>query len=898
MMLPPVRAPTPQKWPAPASLSIGQTTTVGSTSITTASTGRSSTRAERLAKALAPPFVTAQPLSNRHTPIADIVGPLAPERYASLPPMSREAAKALIAVAICKDVKDARRMEQIRLRKNPDVLGNDDEWFRAVKWALLEKECHISCIQQAKSTLKDLRIGDNSSEAIPRLAVLPRNALRVDSELGVDFTEAVAVKKPDSLAERLRKLGVFIDDDDESGDKLLVRRPLTATNGVMANGTRRVPKKAQTLLGAGHRESGAAAHFHSDSKGIEDVAMTDVAPLVVRENLMQPQPSRNPTEARANERVKLPVSLKFDDVSGTVSIDFDIIPANKRRETTNNHEHHDASSTAQEGQPSSAVQGASTEPITCNLREDAPRSNLQTLMAHLHGEPSESAAKLQEQVVELDDADADADIVIVDVDNEAPVNTTTPRRKARKHRTVQAKKSTPVHKTEERASRMRSAVVSALQDDTTPSRRKRTTRTPRRKPLLRTTPETARRSSRRKKSVTPAVVESSDSDGDMNEAEVDDDFQMEDAVEILPPVSSTRANGHAVTDPPSSPQAPVPSPPTSPPQRSAPRFMRSSRASSGRLNRMPPAQEQEQTLDRSGLLSSGRAASPSQPQDDRGVPLLVQARSKLSKLFEDDSSDPVASMLPRLDDDEGHRAKSARLVTRLMSSALKPKLDSACPEQYDDQKELVHFNKETRNDTEVARSAGSVGTKFIHDWLGGTVGVHSSAAGPSNGQPQTVEESIDGEGFKGTDSPIINVDSDGSGSSGSAASSDSSSASDSSEEEVTGPAITAGSKRSRSQARRKASKARELQSRVCGDLLGTMGSDGKRRVLRWAERDFSWFDRGTDVMEIVANRAHKPCTKCAVPGDEQGMCEESILVKLWKDMSWRKVRRMKHRKGR
>lgn len=100
---------------------------------------------------------------------------------------------------------------------------------------------------------------------------------------------------------------------------------------------------------------------------------------------------------------------------------------------------------------------------------------------------------------------------------------------------------------------------------------------------------------------------------------------------------------------------------------------------------------------------------------------------------------------------------------------------------------------------------------------------------------------------------------------------------------------------SRHEARTLARQARELQKRVCGDLLPTMTSEASRRVLRWAEKDFTWFEPDSDFMEITAARSSKPCGRCTVSSDKSEMCEESILLKLFKDMTWRKVRRMRHR---
>lgn len=105
---------------------------------------------------------------------------------------------------------------------------------------------------------------------------------------------------------------------------------------------------------------------------------------------------------------------------------------------------------------------------------------------------------------------------------------------------------------------------------------------------------------------------------------------------------------------------------------------------------------------------------------------------------------------------------------------------------------------------------------------------------------------------------------------------------------------SAGSKRARTQAKSRTKKARALQQRVCGSLLPTMSATVKQQVFQWADHDFSWFEKEKDFMELKVQQNNIACSRCDLdePG---GVCEETILLKLWKDMSWRKVRRMRHR---
>lgn len=104
------------------------------------------------------------------------------------------------------------------------------------------------------------------------------------------------------------------------------------------------------------------------------------------------------------------------------------------------------------------------------------------------------------------------------------------------------------------------------------------------------------------------------------------------------------------------------------------------------------------------------------------------------------------------------------------------------------------------------------------------------------------------------------------------------------------------SKRSRIQAKTRIQRAKDLQNRVCGDFQQSMTTEGKKLVLRWASRDFSWFDSGKDSAEIMVQTGHAECPKCDNdPMVPSGSCESTLLIRLNKDMSWRKVRRLRHR---
>ena len=89
-------------------------------------------------------------------------------------------------------------------------------------------------------------------------------------------------------------------------------------------------------------------------------------------------------------------------------------------------------------------------------------------------------------------------------------------------------------------------------------------------------------------------------------------------------------------------------------------------------------------------------------------------------------------------------------------------------------------------------------------------------------------------------------------------------------------------------------KAAGLQQRVCGSLFESMTPTDQEKVKRWALRNFSDFVGTEDIMEVTLNVKSVECSRCGPTESVEGMCEESIVLKLWKDMTWRKVRRLRH----
>lgn len=1024
------------------------------TSSTTAAASRQSTRASRLASSLSRSFITAQPLSQRnHTQISDIVGPMAPERYASLPPRSEAAAKALLAVAVCKDLRDAQRIEEMRRKRldSSEAVEDPDCWFDAVSAALLERRL-VGGAKDVYESLKGLKMPLNGSNVVPRLSQLPLEAFRIDAVMGRDYTHSVAPRSDDSdshvdrvnnrpapaqpAAATPKTVSANADSVFENGlvthrpvDEETIATPDTAQAAMVQSAVR----QASNSLPTPSAPEDVEVPLDLDGDGVDQLPMDMdiVAPILNHQKRpiadpsaisRQPETASNLPEANlqtpsqapqsnnvgsADERVQLPVSLVFNEAAKKVSIDFNVVPvdaagAQKSVPKSQADMTPDAAVQSVKAIPTNSISidevtpsdpeiaivtplkskpfnfDVTGEEEVCKLREGAPTTHLQSLLSGLNDDENEvTPVPIPEPVAPA----PDVEVVIVEGD-ETP--TPKPKRPVRrtKRRTSQASKADEAAGTERRASRMRSAVVSALQENS--EVRKRVGRSAQNNGRARSqakqsggTPKTPARSSRRvRRSVSAPIVDSSSSDSG-NPKPSDEDFTLESeddgVLEILPQPRATedKQRREAATNPPSSQRSrKETAPAATPPQRMS-RLRQASRnsvqevAAGGNgidMTNSPsaaPGMVVDKVIAGNGITPSSRPASGSKARKSRdggsmgrsgrttrannagraneaGHATGVEARASGSgnigsghtfvgledsnggvekgPVLWDRDIRRVEAMLnchdtgsPELSSSE-EEANLAPFGERIpiLRRLLKPVHEGRrCIfeiDQFDEHEEMMQFYKETQNDPPYRPDSKSPGTQFMLEcWEKTKAGRY----GRGDDIGWSTEENLGGGVFTGGNTTVtIAGDSDAermsSGSKGSKESSDGSSErserSESSEEEGYEESFQGGSKRSRSHARSRASKARELQWRVCGELLATMVSEAKRRVLRWAERDFTWFDAGTDVMEIVASRASKPCSKCDVAGEEGENCEESILLKLWKDMSWRKVRRMRHRR--
>lgn len=620
-------------------------------------------------------------------------------------------------------------------------------------------------------------------------------------------------------------------------------------------------------------------------------------------------------------RVQVPVFLVFNDESKKVSLDFEIreVPSKptspeKQGSTTLAPA---ALSTAQtthvqtekrertggdtaKAKPIEAIQTpTSVKPFRANL-SGTDYGNLDDLLGDIDNDvvPPKEAEKAQ---------NSDPEVVLVTKGPTAPKST---QRKTKRKRTDKTQERIEI---EQRASRMRSAVVSALQEDPD-ARRQRNARSsaanghPKTKKKL---ASSARRTSRRSKKNMAPILDSSGSDKEFRQAR-DDDFAI-DADEIVEVLPVRKANGTRAPPPDLSP--PRPKPRTTGRGRETHEGVTEVESLDGSDMPLPRIGELEhrgkqsaKKMARTGSAQYARvhrSAGPSSRREQHrqldeetheGEPELWNRQVlKVKRQLEESNrnSDPLLNQIPF----NPYRFYEQVPIIRRVIQAAKAQHGSLVDmDKIDEHEEMAKFYEDRRNDRTYSSGNSCPGTEFLEQVFQQTErerlnAMHGYAGEETNNASDLGDERLDllasGKGIGG----VVNLDGNG-GHSSSASHDSSDGSSESSEEEM---ACAAGSKRSRSQARSRASKARELQSRVCGDLLATMTNESKRRVLRWAERDFTWFDKGADVMEIVASRAYTLCTRCETGRGDDENCEESILLKLWKDMSWRKVRRMRHR---
>eukprot|EP00178_Gracilaria_changii_P015354 TRINITY_DN42_c0_g1_i1.p1 TRINITY_DN42_c0_g1~~TRINITY_DN42_c0_g1_i1.p1 ORF type:complete len:929 (-),score=117.70 TRINITY_DN42_c0_g1_i1:8683-11469(-) len=917
----------------------------------------SQTRAERLCASLSRTFDTPK-LATKESSIHEFIGPVASERYALLPPKSDAAAKALLAVGLKRGVAEVRLLENIRRRRGlPDLPSPRFDHF--VSFMLQTpspafERCAEICdsytpsrhmlelVPHTRSSvggngsetnsvfvanrpesesaidLQQLQLS-NDSDLAPNDSVVHIDAIHTPPTHFTPASEHVhhvkSSKKEDSepiplidpcakrAAEPLEKLTVDLKFNDQTGkvslDLIFVPiQPVSEQNSQ--------PFARIATLSTRARSQVKAAN------------------LATKHN---PLAELNSTE--------LPIAMNHNSLESHVlnSSPFDL----KTNQAQQNEQCH--------VRPSAPALNITTLKDQIH-KPPAPPSHTQTL--NPKNTPQDVDYDSGEEVI----------FIGAGPKPPVRSSSMTASAKARKKRqTVLARRSTPLtqHHLFERRKRMKDMVMNALQTDSQPPNRIAPALLRNRRAAAKSSFQDTglRRPKRRARPIAP-MIDESDTDNEYRNQEIDDDFTPEVRVASMRPVATQEANSFDTERRPREENEQL-STRTSLQKAKHVRFSdeieemqieldggspasrtRSRRtggvARHSKSDNSPLPNEEEEILDSHDSVLSRRKLSKrsrvrkSLPQPARTrthpspTPLATGARngqasqSKRSDLnpisfdhisdrkrpslwdedlrrFEEElKTDDVDSLTS--DEDSDTPAYIRMPLVQHITKRMKDKsitfedLDNINPEE-----EIARCYEEVKDHPPYAPESESPGLKFIEDCLKQMLGNQSraiSSFGTEDVHQHHPDDEEEDDIETGSGRKIYRGSSD---------SSDPLESSDEGDGENGGlrVVVPGGSKRSRREARSRASKARELQGRVCGDLLPTMTFEARRRVLRWAERDFTWFDSGCDFMEIVAARTSKRCNRCNMPGDDDLMCEESILLKLWKDMSWRKVRRMRHR---
>lgn len=908
---------------------------------------RVTSRGERLANALRRGFVSARVLQLRAGPpaLSELVGPMAPERYLALPRRSVVAARAMVAVALAKGDRDVARLETFRrsgsLRvasgrtKIPDMDdGTPREWFDEVAAALLGDPMDDAIID-AVDTMKMLTLGPNKCHATLRRAQMPAEAFRLEATGGLDYTEATAPAReqddaaPAPLLAKVESVDVdalppadplppappedmlFPELDDAEGKAALpeieIGEPLPEVNTVDAIDAMEidVPDKAP-LEGV-----------ETQSQPVVDVDdIVDAAPLK--------KPETEKDVAFVSQKVrneKKQSSDKPDDpatvgnsgavpegactVTGKKGTRFSLWLSEYEKEKISVDFHVESPAGATlNSQPAAKqtemevveVDDVPTVDLRSDgedaeagykVRQDGPMGMLDDLLHDLNNkDPSPKRASGRP-------APPSTEVVTIDGDDEGERNNqgaAPPLKRPRKRKLGSFVRNSR-RQIEERKARMMSAVVQTLQGDPEVPK-KRSNRAAasvangHRSAQARKGDDKERRHSRRsKKNI--SIVDSSEEGEPFESKEADGDFDLDDeddgAVEVPPASRSPPAKAAS----PKSPPAPRANP--------APRATRSRPMKAGKPAPIIAPITEEQNGEIEPEKPKETSNQGSQYKWERQIAGIEKV------IATNDTGSPSLSSAE--DDIEGEMlSESIPTLGRLMEPVRDGDRCLVECDQYIEHDAMMQFYRDTRNDPPYAPDAKSSGTEYqLEIWRQRQARSRLRFSAPDP------DEELEGDGFEDR-APLASNGIGGAGgtgtggersriSSGSRESSEGSSVrSDSSDGEDDGGVEINGGKGHRSGRSSRAVRARELQSRVCGDLLTSMSAEAKRRVLRWAEKDYSWFDDGTEMMEIVASRIVKACPLCdSIDGKYREHCEESILLKLWTNMTWRKVRRMRHR---
>lgn len=830
--------------------------------------------------------------------------------------------------------------------RDEDAEDGDVCWFDGVAAALLG--CRFSPgIEQALETAKTWKLGDNPAQSL-RTAQLPLEAYCVEAAAGADFSDSIApaaiptrisaepTESPGGKASAPTQPTEVLDSQESpSPDVVLVDKVDQVPNNApiavpvpsdpsLVTAIDGLPPLEQTVLGSGASVSPADAGVHLP---FQDAISPSAAISVEGQRDQQESGSM----MKPGDRGVLVRPVLFADPSSEkLSFDIDIVetagpdrkPSEMKTLPASSVERFMPLAEPQLLKESEQrertkvgaigngvvrdIQTEKTAPVElkhdpteaaevpCNVRQDAPTTLLQELLDDMNDE-NDGIGRIKGKL----GGDEYRGEAPMDVGNAGPGN-----EKEKEHGISQASRLRRVRKRklstqavhekqviEERRDRMKAAVMETLQGEA--ENKKKLIRSSalavngQRSPRVPRGREFQRRSSRRTRRLTMRTVDSSSSESIEMDNDDDEEFvPLEEG--IAQPTLPQRTTN--VSPPVHSPSGPSDGKVFTSPRKRSDQVVREVAGPRARpaTTRKPDAAGRDET----GAIIVLKQSQATRVKEKVQNAWDAEIR-RIERLF-DANEDASPTLSSAEDDSDLEPFDGLPLVERLVHNCLQENRDVLHTEPFDEHGEMMRFYKETRNEPAYAPSAISPGTQFVEEsW-------RRSAYAVLDAEPHampTVENDNLGEGnmvmatiaasaetqVKAAVGPAGSKVESGEASSVKSESSD--------EEHVGGGGVSR-----KVQIKAKALRAKELQSRVCGDLLSSMEPEARKRVLRWAEKDYTWFDDGADMMELVGSKTSKPCSHCdSLDGCPELRCEESILLKLWTNMKWRKVRRMRHR---
>ena len=892
-----------------------------STNPTNAIQSRISTRTTRLTGALRRGFISALALSpqGKNSAVGDLVGNLAPERYGSLPARTRAAAKALIIVALSRSLTDAHALAA-RTPASEMEYDETSAWFDAVAAAL------APTFEFPIDLLHHLHLSDNKDESNPRIAQLPLEPVSLDCVYGVDCVDSVLAKPSNNINSTQNQKNTFqpklelifqqsngnpmlrlgfdcgesIQDNDVNVMDVDEMEPIFVRNVKQSS----FINNEDPILSTGSSEREPNFSFRQPfvtplDQLMEELSNGKQTKRVQKGNLPVENPDVIILDSSSKQKTPSTLTKPLEPTSATLR---ERKRLRKRRSRTSEIETGKADATQRE----LLVQKERIRNTVISTMQETPKpkrvsTNIPDPRRSSIGKtpgsrdrPARRAAA-PSKIIESDsdstpnndgdnDPDAEVELGIIDV----PV-----RNSVQKKVNTKPSSSTPTPARTRNATNVSQGVNTTKNDSIT-------------KVVIPTTNEGNRIAGRMtmrgtgvktKANVTPTKAG--------NQGHGTGKLGSHSAAKntARPLARTTRSKtktkdvGNEVTE--------------NKLQKSISLDDIDAAADAAAEDRSEPEIMEEEEIIEEHDYDAGDSeilppATPSKSNEKTHMKKTMRAEEQepwhrglheIEKKL--DMSDNDSLSLSSSDSDDP-RPKNQVLPTlaKLLAYAKKKKINPLELDKVDEDDYIQEYYGTNEEFPRYKEGGPSPGTQYaIHVYEqhrnGGqqlaqnvTVPVAEEVDGllTNHLTAQAIDEAT--MDLNLDDSPAISVSRD---------SSDATSNEGSSGEEHDG-ASGDDARTEKGSSRKKPTKPADLRLRVCAGLLEEMTADAKRKVLRWAKKDHSWFDENQDFAEVVAKRDIKSCNRCQTLNGKQAQCEESILIKLWRDMSWRRVRRMRHKR--